>query len=102
MELRRRKQHIANPEHQAVAQGREKFPALPNSGHDARMLQAPDLQPVLPTEKRAPIRLATPTAQEVEVFRNLYREHFSVNLEPSEALTVATHYLHIFQILTDE
>lgn len=52
--------------------------------------------------KLPPLRLVTPTSFEVESFRNLYFQRFCEHLEPDEALFLATRYLHMFQILTDE
>jgi len=46
--------------------------------------------------------LPTPNAQEVEEFKRLYAERFSLDLSGEEALMVATHYLHMFVILTEE
>lgn len=46
--------------------------------------------------------LPIPNAQEVEQFRGLFQERFSVELGPDEALLVATHYLQVFVILTSE
>ncbi len=61
----------------------------------------PDIRP-LETPQTPGIRLAVPNSQEVERFRALYNERFSLDLTPDEALFVATKYLHMFQILTHE
>lgn len=46
--------------------------------------------------------LPIPNAQEVEQFKQLCFERFSVELSPEEALLVATHYLRMFVVLTRE
>lgn len=54
------------------------------------------------SSEKAGLRLAIPTSAEVEEFKNLYQKRFSIHLSSEEALFVATHYLHMFQILTYE
>lgn len=46
-------------------------------------------------------RIAIPTSPEVEAFSVLYAKRFSVNLSPEEALLLATHYLHMYQLLNE-
>jgi hypothetical protein len=57
-----------------------------------------------PNERTNPpdLRLALPNASEVEDFRRLFKKHFEVELSRKDALVVATHYLHMIQILTYE
>jgi len=48
------------------------------------------------------MRLPSPSPRGVEEFRLLYKEFFSLDLTPDEALFAASHYLHMFYILTYE
>jgi len=45
---------------------------------------------------------AMPTDDEIERFKNLYKEKFSLELTRDEAREAATFYLHVFQLLTYE
>lgn len=49
-----------------------------------------------------PFRLAMPNPDEVNEFAQQYKAQFSVELSPQDALLLATHYLHMFQILNHE
>jgi len=54
------------------------------------------------TELKGQLMLATPNAEEVEEFKNLYKKRFNVELTDKEARETATAYLQMFQLLTEE
>lgn len=52
------------------------------------------------TKKAAFRSLPMPSPTEVEAFRRLYKNLFSVELEPRLAYELATQYLHMFLIIS--